>query len=178
MKYIITAITFLLLTAMSCKKNKGSQEDQLPPVTETGANTFGCLINGKVWIPKGYNGTGTPNPKISIEFFNAKMILGITTKHLENGDPMGYVIISLVDSVLSPGPYKYPDKMDFSIGWSKVLNTCFTATSDTTVKKWGEAVITRFDNINKIVSGTFNCKFKTQTCDTVYITNGQFDFKF
>jgi len=26
---------------------------QLPPITTTGANTFGCLVNGEVWLPKG-----------------------------------------------------------------------------------------------------------------------------
>ena len=178
MKYIITAITFLLLTAMSCKKNKDNQNDLLPPVTQTGANTFGCLVNGKVYIPKGYSGTGTPNPKISLEFFNGKLILGIVTNQLENGNSVGFVDIYFFDSVLSPGIYNYPDKMNFSIGWSKVINNCFTPAGDTTVKKWGDAVITKFDNANKIVSGNFNCKFKTQTCDTVFITNGRFDFKF
>lgn len=178
MQYILTAITFLLLTAMSCKKDKTTDEDQLPPITQTGANTFGCLVNGKVYIPKGYNGTGTPNPKISLEFFNGNLILSITTNQLENGNSLGYVNISISDTVLSPGIYNYPGKMNFSIGWPNVINNCFTPAFDTTVKKWGEALVTKFDNVNKIVSGNFNCKFKTETCDTVFITNGRFDFKF
>ena len=163
----------------ACKKGSTTTtQDQLPPATQIGANTFGCLINGKVYIPKGYNGTGTPNPKISLETFNGKLILGIVTNQLENGNPQGFVIISFFDSVLSPGIYAYSDKMNFSVGWAKVINNCFTPAGDTTVKKWGEGFITKFDNVNKIVSGTFNCKFKTQTCDTVFITDGRFDFKF
>lgn len=31
-------------------------EDQLPPATQTGAGTFGCLINGQPWTPAGYDG--------------------------------------------------------------------------------------------------------------------------
>lgn len=62
--------------------------------------------------------------------------------------------------------------MNFSVGWPKDPNTCFTPKSETTVKKWGEAVITSFDNTNKIVRGNFNCKFQTQICDAVYINNG------
>ncbi|MEO7801559.1 MAG: hypothetical protein ABIR81_06155 [Ginsengibacter sp.] len=73
--YIVLIFCFFLITA-SCKKNNTpTDEDQLPPATQTGANTFGCLINGKVWLPKGYSNTGTPNPKISFEILPAKYIL-------------------------------------------------------------------------------------------------------
>ena len=34
------------------KHQGGNPVDQLPPETQTGANTFGCLVNGKVFIPK------------------------------------------------------------------------------------------------------------------------------
>ena len=44
-----------LLLASSCKKNKDST-DQLPPETTTGAMTFGCKVNGKVFVPKDGNG--------------------------------------------------------------------------------------------------------------------------
>lgn len=178
MKYIITAITFLLLTAMSCKKNKDNQKDQLPPATQIGANTFGCLVNGKAYIPKGYSGTGTPNPKISFDFFNNNTFFSINSNHFENRNPTGFMDISFFDSILLPGIYQFPKKMNFSIGWPKVLGTCFTPAFDTTVKKWGTGIITRFDNTNRIISGTFNCKFITQTCDTVFVTEGRFDFKF
>ena len=42
----------VLLSASHCKKDK-TPEDQLPPETQTGAGTFGCLVNGNVFIPKG-----------------------------------------------------------------------------------------------------------------------------
>ena len=31
-------------------------EDQLSPTTQTGAGTFGCLLNGQPWTPAGYDG--------------------------------------------------------------------------------------------------------------------------
>ena len=56
-------LLFVFLSFGGCKKHKTNNSvDQLPPETETGANTFGCLVNGKVFIPKGYSGTGKPNP--------------------------------------------------------------------------------------------------------------------
>src|ERR1017187_1704281 len=51
MKLFFRAL-FLISIAIiniNCKKSKPS--DTLPPVTQSGANTFGCKINGVVWVP-------------------------------------------------------------------------------------------------------------------------------
>ncbi len=36
----------------SCKKESTPQDElsKLPPATQTGANTFSCLVNGKAWV--------------------------------------------------------------------------------------------------------------------------------
>ena len=41
-----------LFTLSCCSKDNNKVDDQLPPITATGANTAGCIINGKVLIPK------------------------------------------------------------------------------------------------------------------------------
>ena len=52
--------TPLLLAALlglsQCKKKDPDPLSQLPPATQTGANTFGCLVNGQPWLPSGNNG--------------------------------------------------------------------------------------------------------------------------
>ncbi|WP_162550068.1 hypothetical protein [Hymenobacter nivis] len=51
---------FLLLSLallLGCKKTEQAPADQLPPATQTGANTLGCLVNGQPWTPQGYNGS-------------------------------------------------------------------------------------------------------------------------
>ncbi len=72
MKNLKPKILMLIFTTLffSCNNNETIlepvTEDQLPPITETGANTFGCLINGKVFIPKdktGYTPPGGGTPK-------------------------------------------------------------------------------------------------------------------
>ncbi|MGI4884718.1 MAG: hypothetical protein ACRYFR_07130 [Janthinobacterium lividum] len=45
-----------LALLLGCKKNEQAPVDQLPPATQTGANTFGCLLNGQTWTPKGNDG--------------------------------------------------------------------------------------------------------------------------
>lgn len=50
-------VPLALLGLSQCKKNEPAPADQLPPATQTGANTFGCLPNGQPWTPSGSNGT-------------------------------------------------------------------------------------------------------------------------
>ena len=57
-----TLLIALVLTSLlfpQCKKNK-NDEPALPPETQIGANTFGCLVNGKILIPQGSSLSG-PN---------------------------------------------------------------------------------------------------------------------
>ena len=60
-----TTILLLFLTIASCSKESVKQDPvaQLPPETQTGANTFGVTINGKIYIPRtptGNNIGGSP----------------------------------------------------------------------------------------------------------------------
>jgi hypothetical protein len=56
-------LLFLATFTLSCC-NKGDDEqpktelEKLPPATQTGANTAGCLVNGVAFLPKGYFTTG------------------------------------------------------------------------------------------------------------------------
>lgn len=67
------ALSFL---AAECDKEKLAPIDQLPPATQTGANTFGCLINGEVFKPSGSN-LGGPVLSASYILYNGKYGLSI-----------------------------------------------------------------------------------------------------
>ncbi len=55
---LVLLATFSLFGLGSCSNSTPNDPVlQLPPETQTGANTFGCYINGKLLIPR--NGTGT-----------------------------------------------------------------------------------------------------------------------
>ena len=52
-----TLTILLALAAWSCNETydhpiSPAKPDELPPYTETGANTFGMKVDGKVWLPK------------------------------------------------------------------------------------------------------------------------------
>ena len=53
MKHKLLSLLSIALLLMQCKKDEPSPEEQLPAATQTGANTFGCLINGQTWEPNG-----------------------------------------------------------------------------------------------------------------------------
>lgn len=53
-------ITIAIMLTVSCSTDDApSQESLLPPITMTGENTFGCLIEGRFFKPR--DGTGTFN---------------------------------------------------------------------------------------------------------------------
>lgn len=51
-KLILVAVAAFILMAPACSKDDDS--NTLPPATQTGANTFGCKINGVVYKCKGH----------------------------------------------------------------------------------------------------------------------------
>ena len=55
---LLILVTMVMQLLVSCSKEDSSScEDYLPAITTTGANTFGCCINGNLLIPR--DGTGT-----------------------------------------------------------------------------------------------------------------------
>ena len=53
----LLSLAALVLLCTQCKKTNSStpqtELEKLPPITKTGANTFGCLVNGVAWLPNG-----------------------------------------------------------------------------------------------------------------------------
>jgi hypothetical protein len=62
-KTILLLLVSLLFLQGSCKKETDRCPTyKLPPATQTGANTFGCLVNDVVFVPK-LGGLFAPKPK-------------------------------------------------------------------------------------------------------------------
>lgn len=164
----IVLITTSLLLLASCSKNK------LPRPTESGKNTFGCKIDGKVFLPSEDEPTfsGPSRPLIvSNSFINGFIIrarkLGSSTVAHEN------VLIGL-PYLKNTGTYflttyGYGEyKIDYAGGPTYRTNNTYT----------GEVNITRCDTVNQIYSGTFSFKAVDEnTGKVVNVTDGRFDVK-
>ena len=164
-----------MLGLSQCKHNDPAPVDQLPPATQTGANTFGCLVNGQPWTPKGYNGTS--NYSIYYDSNYRKGTLNIATYRYNSSDNSSRQdIIIFSDSLKSTGLYpltisNHPEALFYG---SK--GQCEFHQNEAHYRQ-GTLTITRFDLSAGIISGTFSFTLYKPGCDSVRVTQGRFDKK-
>jgi len=94
-------LALLLLTQCSKCKDDPTPADPaagLPPATQTGANTFGCLINGQAYTPKGRVGLGDNFDVMYDPTFNGGD-LSIGTYRVDNQGQQ-----TALDLLAAPGP--------------------------------------------------------------------------
>lgn len=180
MKQLLLLITSVLLLSAGCKKNKPTEpakaEDQLPPETQTGANTFGCKVNGKVWLPKG----GIYTPRLSADFFSPTQITIYANKReLINGGPetkIEGINFSIFNDTVKIGQYFFDDTLKRKATFNTDNGRCYYKTF---VNDQSGLTITFLDLANRIISGRFQLSFPAQnTCPPIEITEGRFDIKY
>ena len=174
-RLLITATVISLFTFNQCKKK--TEEPQLPPETTTGAMTFGCKVNGKVFVPK----DGRGRPGLFVQYVNlgngvgGGWFLNISADNWVPSTPEGITIST--DSLLvvdgATYTFKYRKK---GFPGAIYFNGYQYNASDNNL---GELKIKKFDSINRIISGTF---FFTGSdflnIQTVNITEGRFDIRY
>ena len=167
--------SILLVGLMGCNSHCEEPKpldpiDQLPPITQTGENTFGCLVNGEAYVV-----TNTNN----------HFALHQAPQQIQFGG--GYIGTGQISFILndtnliSEGIYKLDtlssDKQgrgSYIIGFETtpcIFETKFPIS--------GEVEIDHIDRLKFIVSGTFNYDAVSVDCqDTVHITDGRFDMQY
>jgi len=170
---LLISVSFFFIT---CKKDKPAI-DQLPPATQTGAHTLGCLVNGKVFKPKGDLFSG---PILSCAYqyidsgynfqLHAKQDIGndlLSIGIFTNGVAISEgVIIKLYEPDVKGKSYGLHGK--YSSTGSR--NLYYTQPNGT-----GELHITKLDEINRIVSGTFWFDGINDNGEKVEVREGRFD---
>ena len=179
--HLITILLLIVTSSSNCKKNQLSELDKLPPATQTGANTLGCLVNGNAWIPD--NGCTLLCPK-ALKFYFDNSNGGSFTIQAEykNLGINRHEFIGIgADSLLSKKSFaSNTDNHLFGVTYSNYLSTGFCRSflpNDTSVSISGNLVITKFDLNNSIISGSFEFTISKPSCETIQITNGRFDAK-
>ncbi|TAE43334.1 MAG: hypothetical protein EAZ51_01875 [Sphingobacteriales bacterium] len=170
LKNILVLFCSLLMLAASCKKEKSKNPiDDLPPATQTGANTFGCLINGEIWKPKG----GLLDRTLDLSYDPGYM--GGTFNVLANR-----LISQGVKESITIGSYNIKSTGSYVISEDKVIiyysnSKCTYLGSEKDNVQTGTLTISRLDLQAKIISGTFNFKLEKTGCPTIIATEGRFD---
>lgn len=182
-------IFFAVVTFLGCsKKDDGSFTPTLPPITQTGENTFGCYANGILITPR--DGTGTFNSPDN----GMNLIAGPNSNNIEYNEidvhdfvsqRTAKIIIHIVglDSI-GIGQYNVNESNCMDGINSPITNNIHCRIYDYNENEYkffcstensGSINVTRYDN--GILSGTFSCTAVNRDDPNEYIeiTEGRFD---
>lgn len=186
--HILIAIVFVFLFN-TCKKSV--EPPSLPPITQIGANTFGCKINGRVWVPH-YTCTAFGDPCGELEYTVTPQFNGTDTSlfiFLRAGDDSGSHYFFQIGPMrggslggsLIKGIGNYADSISVNIygdiGDFWKYDSIYVTTPVRPL--YPVFNITTIDATKRVVAGTFAFKlFSTDLKDSLIITDGRFDLKF
>jgi hypothetical protein len=194
MKTHFFSLVLFLQLFVACTKNDDNSissicEDNLPASTTSGANTFGCCINGNLLIPRDGTGTfggndsgaglygGYPNStdyyELDIRDFKSERTAKILIHmHQIHTNGIGEYVINESNGLNSI------DGLNQNYLHCRVFNSVTNSYQYyCSFENSGILKITRYDFINRTLSGTFNCKVKNSSNlnDVIEIKSGRFD---
>ena len=157
---------------------------QLPPETQTGANTFGCLVNGKVWTPEGKRSTFSNNYTIDVDPGLDGGILSIAVYRYSGQEhtELGFGIDSVTKykentynlKCIQIAPFQ-PIRGGAASYTNYKINNYYICYENAKLLN-AKVNLTRYDLTNRIISGTFEFTLAKPN-DTIKVTNGRFDKK-
>jgi hypothetical protein len=160
----------LLAACEGCKDDPApkTELEKLPPATQEGKNTFGCLVNGKAWVTE-----------TSIDAVAAYQ-LGLLTIGADIDNPpqsIGLLIIEngIIVSINNNYDLTQTNESNARFNSEESFGVCFYERENTLS---GELLLTKFDKINLVVAGTFQFTTATSDCDTIKVTDGRFDLTY
>lgn len=150
--------------------------DGLPFATQTGANTFGCLINGEPWFVNQKFPYLKKTYSISITNF-ADTSFSVDVSALSKNTPNSADYITIIKegkNIITVGSYNQKDFM----------NSINSRNSREATLLNHRLNITKFDTTRRIISGNFELKLECPRqfgsggiYDTLHFTKGRFDGK-
>jgi hypothetical protein len=183
--FILFAVCFFLF---ACKKH--TPELQLPPITETGANTFACKVNGKVWLPY-WPCNQTTFGSTELRFWvmpvsnNSALPIqfALQAENINEFDGSGFTIAFRQAGIFIYSSGNVADSLAISFRAAKTNNNLGFAEYRKYLNLGTNVFqVTRLDTVNKIFAGTFNLMLYSfygtnNVKDSVSITDGRFDLK-
>jgi Family of unknown function (DUF6252) len=174
MNRLLLYSALLLLTQCSKCKDNPEPVDQLPPATQEGRNTFGCLLNGQAWTPRGNEGFS--NFTVDYDPTHAQGTLSVAATRIRSATNDHQTLGLFSDSIRTPGTYVLQTRGRHGAGMVDLRTGCQYYSTDPIYCR-GRLTITRLDQQAGIVSGTFAFVLAKPGCDTVRVTEGRFDKK-
>ena len=174
---------WLLLLALcslfaSCKKEPVDELSKLPPATQTGANTFGCLLNGKAWVAH-TDCKYLCDPAFKIYYDNFQGgYLALSAKFQNSKENLDQEIDIVFDSTNYKNQFFFVKNSNhLNIRLLNYNGVTYNTVIDSTVNGNCQVQVSRYDLQSGIISGTFEFSLTKPSCVPISVTNGRFDYK-
>ncbi len=171
--FLISAFLVLTTACNDDDNDPVNPIDQLPPATQVGAQTFGCLVDGEILTP---NSLGNNNFNAFYQEIDGFYYLGISMSSGSGIDTRALSIQGTKTELIQEKEYLLVSENDGKFnglliegGGNEKL------TVRTTDSKPGKLIITNYDPENFILSGTFEFTVLDDAGKEIKITDGRFD---
>ena len=169
-------IFMIALIFTGCDKDEPTCQgiDCLPPATQTGAGTFGCLVNGVPYV----DNSGRFN--CFYQLVNGKYYFSISSENT-NIVPRNIRLSTNSLSLNTQNIYNLVEPANGNAHAAVIFNYSGVQPNENTTntQNFGSLQITKLDFTNKIISGTFKFQVRDAINNKIYkITEGRFDAKF
>ncbi len=176
----IIIIFFALLVLTSCSKDDIIKpQTELPPITQTGENTVGCLVDGEVFLPKGSNPLGNPIITCLYQNINGNFEFGLSFSNNKTNPLRSIHILSNKIELMENKTYQLKDEEpENSVFANYLLGGGLYGGYVTTNLASGELTITKLVPTKSIISGTFWFDAVNSNGEKVEIREGRFDMQY
>lgn len=176
-------VSFTLITT-SCNKNKNNNPfDHLPPETQTGENTFGCLIDGEPFLPGGASLSGGSLNALYQNLIPSSpegYTFGVSAKNQKENCQYKTIAFGFDSVKMKVGLFTLAERKNGKGGAAYQVFPCIQIFSEylTNTTSTGQLNLKKFDTVNQIASGTFWFTAVNKNGDTVKVTDGRFDVRY
>lgn len=169
MKIILSSIVSIFLF-IACNK----KVEELPPATQTGANTFGANVEGIFWVPKKF-GPIQGNDILMVRVINGEDYYINARNYATSPTETEFEIF--LKGVTAPGTYLLNGTGSYAYYVKRKLTPLDEWKTSST--HTGSVTITKVDLVTRILAGTF--EFRAVNMDDparqLTVTEGRFDIK-
>jgi hypothetical protein len=178
MKFLIQFTLTLFVLLVSCNNDDDKPEnpaDALPPATQSGEQTFGCLIDGNPFFS---TKIGNGQPHAFYQYVDGAYTLGISASRGAD-DPSKSINLGALDiEGLQTGTYTLESFESGNFFGEYRLDGGIVLDTSTGENGFGSLTITRFDDQEHIISGTFEFTVQRNNGEQIKITDGRFDLNY
>ncbi|WP_288368964.1 hypothetical protein [uncultured Roseivirga sp.] len=150
------------------------KEPELPPITTTGENTFGAIVNGEIRVVTSF-------VKLTA-IHQVSDIIDIGGGFFDRDRGIDQRIeIRMTNELIKEGDFQFDSNSDESRFFSfRDENTgcLYKKNFDENTSFQGQLSILKLDKVNRTISGTFSFIINLDGCPEVKVEQGRFDLKY